>query len=43
MNEDNDKTVFQTEEDKKKLEQDILSGQPDDDTEIDTTVNFDNW
>ncbi len=41
MNEDNDKTVFQTEEDKKKLEQEILGGESDDDSEFDTTVNYD--
>ncbi len=40
MNNDDaeDRTVFQTEEDRKKLEKEILSGQCDDDSEDDTTI-----
>ena len=36
---DDDKTVFQTEEDRKKLEKDLF-GETDEDTEIDTTLNM---
>ncbi len=39
MNKEDDRTVFQTEEDKKKLEKEIFGDQPDDITETDTTVN----
>ena len=36
---DDDKTVFQTEEDRRKLERDLF-GDTDEDTEIDTTLNM---
>jgi len=35
-----DRTVFQTDEDKKKLEKEILSGQYDDNSEYDTTIKI---
>ena len=37
MDDDEDKTVFQSEEDRKKLEQEIAQLTDEDDTEIDTT------
>ena len=36
---DDDKTVFQTEDDRKTLEQDLF-GETEEDTEIDTTLNL---
>ncbi|HKJ53907.1 MAG TPA: hypothetical protein VKB27_20615 [Gammaproteobacteria bacterium] len=39
MEDDDDKTVFQTEEDKKKLEKKILGENSTDDSEFDTTFN----
>lgn len=39
MENDDDKTVFQTEEDKKNLEKRILGENSTDESEIDTTLN----